>query len=116
MHPLADLKGVGPALANALSKHGISTAEQIASASVEEITAVPGIGPARARMLISAATALHPAERPPRPKAEKVLQKKSGKTKKKKGKKIKLDAKKKNAKASKAEAEKSKKTEKKKKS
>ncbi len=123
MHGLADLKGVGPALADALFKSGISSADQIAKASVEELTAVPGIGPARARMLIVAAEALggtipavatepnsKRAEKPNKPKAKRSKKKVAKKDKKdEKKKKKKAEAK---AKAKKADAKKSKKSKK----
>ncbi len=114
MSGLAELKGVGPALAGLLSKHGISSLEHVASATVEQLTAVPGIGQARAQMLISAAAALRPPAPVPQPKAKKARPDKPRKKKKKKSKKSALKTKKKKARASKADSEKSKKSEKKK--
>ena len=120
MHGLADLKGVGPALADALSKSGITSTDQVAKASVEDLTAVPGIGPARARMLIAAAEALGgtvpaTAAEPTAKRAEKSKQPKAKRSKNTVAKKDKKDEKKKKkkaeakAKAKKADAKKSKK-------
>ena len=98
MAQLTGLKGVGPALASALAEHGITSAEKLAAATAQDLTAVPGIGQARARMLIAAAGALVQSEAPPptasgskKPKAKKDPGKKgkSGKKKKKKASKTK---------------------------
>lgn len=114
MQGLANLKGVGPALAETLSKNGFTSTDQIAAATPEELTVIPGIGQARALMLITAAKAITP---PPRPAAsapedtDSAPSKAPQMKKKKKAKK----ASKKKTKSKKADAKKPKKSEKKKK-
>lgn len=52
-----DVKGVGPTTGTGLSEKGITTAEQLAQAEVADLLSVPGIGEARAKVLIAAAKA-----------------------------------------------------------
>jgi transcription termination factor NusA len=56
--PLTNVKGIGPATANALADAGITTAEKLAATSVEKLTAVPGFGELRAKVVIAQAQAL----------------------------------------------------------
>lgn len=55
--PLTAVSGIGPAAAGLLEKHGIASAEQLAQATVEELTKVPGFGTSRATTVIAAARA-----------------------------------------------------------
>lgn len=55
---LTDVKGIGPSAAGALSEHGISSAEDLAQATVEAIAAVRGFSQARAASLKKAAEEL----------------------------------------------------------
>ncbi len=57
MTQLTDIRGIGPALAHALSEHGISTPEALAAAKPADLLVVRTIGPARAKALIAAAKA-----------------------------------------------------------
>lgn len=58
MPDITTIKGVGPVLAKACAAQGYQNAENIASAKVADLTAVPGIQEARARQLIKAAKSL----------------------------------------------------------
>jgi len=95
MFPISEVKGIGPATAAALNDHGISSAEQLAQAKIEDLINVSGIGEPRAKLLISAAVEAllsfqKEATSPPLPsadqKAKKDTKKKSkeNKTKNKK--------------------------------
>jgi transcription termination factor NusA len=55
---LSDVKGLGPSSANDLARHGIKTVEDLAKASIPEISAVPGFGEARAARVKAAAAEL----------------------------------------------------------
>jgi len=55
---LTEVKGIGPSTAGALSEHGISSAEDLAQATVEAIAAVPGFSQARAVSMKKAAEEL----------------------------------------------------------
>ena len=54
--PLDNIKGVGASTANSLVTIGIKSAEDLASASVEQIVTIPGFGAARAQRIKEAAT------------------------------------------------------------
>ena len=53
--PLGNIKGVGASTANSLMTIGIKSAEDLASASVEQIVTIPGFGAARSQRLKEAA-------------------------------------------------------------
>ena len=55
---LTDVPGIGPSTANALTEHGIKTAEDLANASATQIAAVPGFSAARAASAKKAAAEL----------------------------------------------------------
>ena len=52
---ITDITGIGPAAAEALAEHRIKTVANLAKASVETITAIPGFSAARAEQVIAAA-------------------------------------------------------------
>jgi NAD-dependent DNA ligase len=58
MPEIHDIRGVGPVLASAFAESGYGSVKQVATSSVAELAAVPGVGQARARALISAAQLL----------------------------------------------------------
>lgn len=55
---IIDITGIGPAAAATLDEHGITNLADLANASVEEITTVPGFSEARAVRVLAAATEL----------------------------------------------------------
>ncbi|MHA1953140.1 MAG: 30S ribosomal protein S4 [Candidatus Heimdallarchaeaceae archaeon] len=55
---LSQIEGIGAKTAMLLQDHGFKTAQKIAGSSVEDITKVPGIGPASAEKIIKNAKAL----------------------------------------------------------
>ncbi|WP_020558471.1 helix-hairpin-helix domain-containing protein [Thiofilum flexile] len=55
---ITDVKYVGEAVATRLEAHGITTLEQLAQASLEQLKAVPGIGASTAEMMIADAKRL----------------------------------------------------------
>ncbi len=55
MLTIYDVKGIGPTTGTGLTDKGITTAEQLANSDVADLLAVPGIGEARAALLIAAA-------------------------------------------------------------
>ncbi len=57
MTKLSDIRGIGPALARALSDRGVATPQDLAAARPEALCALPKIGPRRAEALIAAARA-----------------------------------------------------------
>lgn len=69
-----DLNGVGPVLAGRLERAGLGTVEAVAAASIEELVAVPGVGPSAAARLQEQARALTavPAAEPGSPVAKRV--------------------------------------------
>lgn len=89
--PLTDIAGIGPSAAKVLQAHNINSAEDLAAASVAEITAVPGFGEIRAqRIKEAAAAAIQPAESAAEPApAENKNKKESGEKEPKKEKKSK---------------------------
>jgi hypothetical protein len=64
---IIDIPGIGPAAVAALAEHGIDSLADLARASVEEISAIPGFSEARAAQTIAEANKLLPApdEAPP---------------------------------------------------
>ncbi len=60
---LTAVNGVGPATAKHLAAHGLDSAEALAAASIEDIAAVPGFGPARATAVRQAASMLLAVEK-----------------------------------------------------
>jgi NAD-dependent DNA ligase len=56
--PLHEIKGIGPSTAKDLERHGFKSAEDLATATADEIAAVPGFGAIRARQIKAAAVAL----------------------------------------------------------
>lgn len=55
---ISDIPGIGPAATNALGEYGIRELADLAHASVEKISAIPGFSEARAARVIAAATGL----------------------------------------------------------
>ena len=55
--PLSQIKGIGASTAKTLMTAGIKTAEDLASASIAQIAAVPGFGETRAQRVKEAAAA-----------------------------------------------------------
>jgi predicted flap endonuclease-1-like 5' DNA nuclease len=62
--PLTNVRGIGESTARDLQAHGIMTCEDLANASIEEISAVPGFGPARAKSARESAAAAVQASAP----------------------------------------------------
>lgn len=59
------IKGIGPAAAATLATHGFNSAEELAAASIEQLSKVPGFSAARSqRTLADAAAALTAASEP----------------------------------------------------
>jgi hypothetical protein len=52
------VKGIGPAAAEALARHGVVTVDQLAASTAEALSQVPGFTLARAQRAIAAAAAL----------------------------------------------------------
>ena len=89
MNPaIIDIPGIGPAAAAALAEHSINTLADLAKASVETVSAVPGFSEARATRVIDAARDLlpAPAETIPEKDTYSGKEKKGGKGKNGKGK------------------------------
>jgi len=99
---LTDVRGIGPAATAILADNGLATVRALAKSSVDDLSKIPGFGPARAIAVIAAAAAVleeaaeGAAEAAPEPKgkkkakkdkAKKKKDKKSGKKKDKKSKK-----------------------------
>jgi hypothetical protein len=90
---ITDITGIGPAAAAALGEHGLSSIKELATASVEQVSAVPGFSTARAEKVIAAAAELlatpgtQAAASDKPEKARKEKKKKDKKKKDKKGKK-----------------------------
>lgn len=72
-----ELTGVGPALAKLLTKGGLTSAEAVASATLEDLIRIPGIGAARAAGLMKAAEGFRESAPSARPKAAKSTVKRS---------------------------------------
>ena len=53
---ISDISGIGPAATNALAEYGIRELADLAHASVEKISAIPGFSEARDVKVIAAAT------------------------------------------------------------
>jgi hypothetical protein len=114
---LLQVKGIGPATAERLKAAGFTTAEQLAVATVRELTDIPGFGAFRAKQVLASArqVAEAPAPSVAKPKAAKVEKIKSAKKKAEKKKDKKGKSKKDKEKKGKEKKEKSKKTKTKKK-
>ncbi|MEJ8474664.1 helix-hairpin-helix domain-containing protein [Roseibium algae] len=52
MSSISEVKGVGPTLAATLAGKGVDTAEKLISMPMDDLLAVPGVGPSRAKLLI----------------------------------------------------------------
>ena len=50
-----DIPGIGPAAAKTLKENGFKSLQEIASATIDQLAAVPGFGPIRAGRIIHAA-------------------------------------------------------------
>jgi Holliday junction resolvasome RuvABC DNA-binding subunit len=61
---LTSISGIGPAAAELLKQHGFNSAEAIATASVEQLSQVPGFGAARSANAITAAIELTGSPQP----------------------------------------------------
>ena len=119
---IIDIPGIGPAAVAALAEHGIESLADLAKASVEEISAIPGFSEARAAQTIAEANKLLPApdEAPPvkdttarKPKKDRKDEKGKSKGKGKgKGKGKKKDKKNKDKKKSKGKGKRKKKNKK----
>lgn len=63
---ILSIKGIGPAAAATLATHGFNSTEELAAATIERLSQVPGFSPARAqRTIADAAAALSPADPSP---------------------------------------------------
>jgi hypothetical protein len=103
--PTTSVPGIGKASAFALAQHGIRSAEELAAADAEALSAVPGFGANRAAAAIGSARKLIASTSPDAgqatvdaskggaPRAGKAKAKSSGKEKKKKRKKKEKDKK-----------------------
>ena len=80
--PLTKILGIGPASAQTLTEHGYHSVEDIADATVDAISAIPGFGTIKATQVIISAVDLtrQTATEPP----EEAKKQKSSKKKKKK--------------------------------
>ena len=79
MATITELKGVGPVLAKACVDKGYRSVKDIATAVAAELETVPGIGHARAGMLIAAAKqVMASSAEPAMPKAADGKKKKAG--------------------------------------
>lgn len=116
---LTDVPGIGAGYARKLEAAGIASIQALARASLETLTAIPTMGPARAARFQEAARALvgRDAAARPTPPAKRTGKKKGGKSKdeKRRKKKNKKDDKKKRGKGKKGDKGKDKKRRKKKK-
>ena len=94
---LTSISGIGPAAAEVLKQHGFKSAEAVAKASVEQLSAVPGFGEIRSQSTINAAielvTPATQAEEVPEPVDEPVKEKAKNKGKSKEKKKPSKDKK-----------------------
>ena len=57
---ITDISGIGDATAKLLKTHGIDSVEAVATAEIEQLAAVPGIGPSRAAALRESARRMLP--------------------------------------------------------
>jgi len=55
---LTSISGIGPAAAEVLKQHGFKAAEDIANATIAELSAVPGFGEIRSKNTIQSAIAV----------------------------------------------------------
>ena len=83
---LTSVRGIGVDTARLLAEHGIGDVLSLAAASIDDIAAVPGFGPARAATVINTAAALLAEAEPEavasdRQEAKKKKEKKDGKGK-----------------------------------
>lgn len=113
MPEIIDIKGVGPVLVSACEACGFDSLEKLAGATAGELSAVPGVGEAKAASLIAAAQALldgASADAGGKANGAAVGGMKAKKAKKDKGKKKKKDKKSKNKSKKKDKKNKKKKT------
>ncbi len=96
------IRGVGPSTAKILKKSGFNSVEDLASASIDDIMAIPGFRQARASQVIASAKLLMTEAGGDQPVKEKPKKKIKVKKKKKDSKKSKSSQKKKNPKKNKA--------------
>ena len=68
--PLRSLSGVGPAMEERLKKAGITTAQQLAAATLEQLTGIEGIGEKTAQKLLESAKDAAALPAPPAPTEE----------------------------------------------
>jgi len=98
---VTEVRGIGASTAETLKKHGFKTVANLASATVEQLTAIPGFSQSRAKNTIEAAQALldtAPAQVPEQDKPLEVMaekRKENKDRKQKSGKKTKKGKKKK---------------------
>ena len=91
---ITDIAGVGPVAAEALTEHSITTLNQLASATVAQVAAVPGFSEARAAKVIAAAAEVLSTTAPSPTDEEAAPQKTTGEKTTGKGKNGKKDKKK----------------------
>ncbi len=85
MSAITDIKGVGPVLAKTCADRGFGSIKKISTAKAADLAAVPGIGEAKAQLMIADALALLAAV----PATDGKAAVEAKKQKKKKGKKSK---------------------------
>jgi len=71
---LRDLQGVGPAMEERLKEGGMTSVEQLASATVEQLTAMKGIGEKTAEKLIAAAKQVLERKLAPEPPRDEAVE------------------------------------------
>jgi len=71
--PVTEVPGIGPHMAGCLAEHNISTAEDLATASLAVLVKVKGLGPVRATHISKAAQATIAARAIPLPNGKAVV-------------------------------------------
>ena len=69
--PFTNISGIGPSIADALSKNGFHTINDLAAADVDTLCAIPGFGPIKAKNTIAAAAKMVTADSPSKKPAAK---------------------------------------------